>query len=123
MQISRYSAASGGGGRLCIRTSFVDFKKLYSSARKAVSIHPSIYIINLSNLSNSTGCLPTFVSERARHISRGSSRRERDERYAKEEIRNVLNIFIGISEGKRPLGKRRLKWKDNVKINRKFVAR
>jgi hypothetical protein len=33
------------------------------------------------------------------------------------EIRNACNIFVGNPKGKRPLGKPRHGWKDNIKMD------
>jgi len=33
------------------------------------------------------------------------------------EMRNVYNILIGKPEGKRPLGRPRHRWKDNMRID------
>jgi hypothetical protein len=35
----------------------------------------------------------------------------------KREMRNVYKILVGKLEGKRPLGRRRRRWDDNIKIN------
>jgi len=32
-------------------------------------------------------------------------------------IRNAYNILLGNSEGKRPLGRPRRRWEDNIKMN------
>jgi hypothetical protein len=32
-------------------------------------------------------------------------------------MRNVYNILVGKPEGKRPLGRRRRRWEDNIKMN------
>jgi hypothetical protein len=33
------------------------------------------------------------------------------------EKRNVCSLFVGKSEGKRPLGRQRIRWIDNIKID------
>jgi hypothetical protein len=33
------------------------------------------------------------------------------------EMRNSYNILVGISEGRRPLGRLRCRWKDNIKMD------
>jgi hypothetical protein len=33
------------------------------------------------------------------------------------ETRNTNRVLVGISEGKRPLGRPRRRWKDNIKID------
>jgi hypothetical protein len=33
------------------------------------------------------------------------------------EVRGAYNILVGKPEGRRPLGRRRRRWEDNVKIN------
>jgi hypothetical protein len=34
-----------------------------------------------------------------------------------EEKRNVYRLLVGKPEGKRPLGRLRRRWKDNIKMN------
>jgi hypothetical protein len=38
------------------------------------------------------------------------------------EIRNAYKILVGKSEGKRPLGRSRHKWKDNIKMALKEIV-
>jgi hypothetical protein len=38
------------------------------------------------------------------------------------EMRNVYKILVGNSEGKRPLGGPRHRWKDNIKLNLKEIG-
>jgi hypothetical protein len=33
-----------------------------------------------------------------------------------EEISNAYNILVGKSEGKRPLGRTRRRWEDNIRL-------
>jgi hypothetical protein len=33
------------------------------------------------------------------------------------QIRNAYNIFVGKPEGKRPLGRHRCRWEDNIRID------
>jgi hypothetical protein len=33
-----------------------------------------------------------------------------------EEVRNAYRIFVGKPEGKRPLGRLRRRWEDNIKM-------
>jgi hypothetical protein len=33
------------------------------------------------------------------------------------ELRNAYNIMVGKPEGKRPLGRPRCRWEDDIKIN------
>jgi hypothetical protein len=37
------------------------------------------------------------------------------------EIRNAYNIFVGKPEGKRPLGRPRRRWEDNIRMNLKEI--
>jgi hypothetical protein len=38
------------------------------------------------------------------------------------ETRNAYRILVGTPEGKRPLGRRRRRWVDNIKIDHREVA-
>jgi hypothetical protein len=38
------------------------------------------------------------------------------------EMRNVFKILIGKPEGKRPPGKPRCKWEDNIKMNLREIG-
>jgi hypothetical protein len=38
------------------------------------------------------------------------------------EVRNAYNIMVGIPEGKRPLGKPRHRWEDNIRMYLKEVG-
>jgi hypothetical protein len=38
------------------------------------------------------------------------------------QMRNMYKILDGKSEGKRPLGRPRRRWKDNIKINLREMA-
>jgi hypothetical protein len=44
------------------------------------------------------------------------------ERSAFGEGRGVHRVLVGKSEGKRPLGRPRLRWKDNIKLNLQEVG-
>jgi len=37
-------------------------------------------------------------------------------------VRNAYNIMVGIPEGKRPLGKPRHRWEDNIRMYLKEVG-
>jgi hypothetical protein len=37
-------------------------------------------------------------------------------------MRNVYRIFIGKSQGKRPLGRRRRRWEDNIRIGLREIG-
>jgi hypothetical protein len=39
------------------------------------------------------------------------------------EARTVYRVMVRKPEGKRPLGRRRLAWEDNIKVNLKFGGR
>jgi hypothetical protein len=39
-----------------------------------------------------------------------------------EESRDVYRVLVGKSEGKRPLGKPRLRWEDNIKVDLQDVG-
>jgi hypothetical protein len=39
-----------------------------------------------------------------------------------EEIRNAINIFVGYPEEKRPLGKPRRRWLDNIKLDLRDIG-
>jgi hypothetical protein len=38
------------------------------------------------------------------------------------EMRNAYKIFVGKSEGKRPLGRPRRRWKDNIRMNLREIV-
>jgi hypothetical protein len=38
------------------------------------------------------------------------------------EKKNAYNILVGKSEGKRPLGRPRLKWVDNIKMDLREIG-
>jgi hypothetical protein len=38
------------------------------------------------------------------------------------EIRGVCRVWVGKSEGKTPLGKPRLRWEDNIKMDHQVVG-
>jgi hypothetical protein len=38
------------------------------------------------------------------------------------ERRNAYNILVGKPEGKRPLGRSRLRWEDNIKIDLRVIV-
>jgi hypothetical protein len=38
------------------------------------------------------------------------------------EKRNAYRILVGMSEGKRPLGRPRRRWVDNIKINLREIG-
>ena len=38
------------------------------------------------------------------------------------ELRGVYRVFVGKPEGKRPLGRRRRRWKDNIKMDLQEVG-
>jgi hypothetical protein len=38
------------------------------------------------------------------------------------EVRNAHNILVGKPEGKRPLGRPRRRWKDNIKIDLREIG-
>jgi hypothetical protein len=38
------------------------------------------------------------------------------------EVRGAYNILVGKREGRRPLGRRRHKWEDNIKIDQREVG-
>jgi hypothetical protein len=38
------------------------------------------------------------------------------------KMRNAFNISVGKSEGKRPLGRRRRRWEDNIKMSLKEIG-
>jgi hypothetical protein len=38
------------------------------------------------------------------------------------EMRGAYNILVGRPEGRRPLGKPRLKWKDNIKMDLREIG-
>ena len=40
-----------------------------------------------------------------------------------EEVRVVLKVFVWKPEGKRPLGRTRHRWKDNIKMDLQEVGR
>jgi hypothetical protein len=37
--------------------------------------------------------------------------------YSTQDIRNLYKILVGRPEGERPLGRRRRRWKDNIRID------
>jgi len=39
------------------------------------------------------------------------------------KMRNAYNILIGKSEGKRPLGRPRLRWRDNIRMDLREIGR
>jgi len=39
-----------------------------------------------------------------------------------EEIRNALTVFIGKPEGKRPRGRHRHRWEDNVRMDLRIMG-
>ena len=39
-----------------------------------------------------------------------------------EESRNAYRVLMGKAEGKRPLGRLRLKWEDNIKVDLREVG-
>ena len=39
-----------------------------------------------------------------------------------EESRNAYRVFVGKPEGKRPLGRPRFRWEDNIKMDLKKVG-
>jgi len=41
---------------------------------------------------------------------------------SKGEIRNVCSILVGKPEGKRPLGRRRHRWEDNIRMDRREIV-
>jgi hypothetical protein len=43
------------------------------------------------------------------------------ERSAHGTVKNTYKIFVGKPEGKRPLGRHRRRWKDNIKTNLKEI--
>jgi hypothetical protein len=38
-----------------------------------------------------------------------------------EEMRNTYKIFIGKPEGKRPLGRRKYRWEDNIRMDIEWI--
>jgi hypothetical protein len=38
------------------------------------------------------------------------------------EVRGAYNILVGRPEGKRPLGRRRRRWEDNIKMNLREIG-
>jgi hypothetical protein len=68
---------------------------------------PLIYV-ELHNLYGSTGIIRTIKSRRmkwAGHVARMGAKR------------NACRILVGKPEGKRPLGRPRCKWEDNIKMD------
>jgi len=62
----------------------------------------------LNNLYSSPNIIPVIKSRRmrwARHVAR------------MRERRGVCRVLVGKSEGKRPLGRPRRSWEDNIKID------
>jgi len=41
---------------------------------------------------------------------------------SKGEIRNAFSILVGKPEGKRPLGRRRHRWEDNIRMDRREIV-
>jgi hypothetical protein len=41
---------------------------------------------------------------------------------ARVEIRNMYNILVGNTEGKRPLGGRSRRWEDDFKVDLRFIC-
>jgi hypothetical protein len=39
-----------------------------------------------------------------------------------EEVRGAYNILVGTPEGRRPLGRRRRRWEDNIKMNLREIG-
>jgi hypothetical protein len=39
-----------------------------------------------------------------------------------EEMKNAFRILVGKTEGKRPLGRRRREWKDNIRMDLKEIG-
>jgi hypothetical protein len=39
------------------------------------------------------------------------------------QMRNAYNIFVGKAEGKRPLGRGRCRWKDNIRMDLRETGR
>jgi hypothetical protein len=38
------------------------------------------------------------------------------------EVRDAYNILVGKPEGRRPLGRRRCRWKDNIKMDLREIV-
>jgi hypothetical protein len=38
------------------------------------------------------------------------------------EVRGIYNILVGRPEGRRPLGRPRCRWEDNIKINLREIG-
>jgi hypothetical protein len=39
-----------------------------------------------------------------------------------EEVRGAYNILVGSPEGRRPLGRRRRRWEDNIKVDLREIG-
>jgi hypothetical protein len=117
MQISKYSVESstwGGGGvvvvkggRQCNRTSFVNFKKLYRSVSRVVSVQPSVYLssqlINLSSiiyLIYLDACLHLYLRERE-EITGGIDEREIECKRANQKYTRYFYCNIWKEKGMR----------------------
>jgi len=72
-----------------------------------------LHIEKLNDLYSSPNIVPVIKSRRMRwagHVARMGERR------------GVYSVFVGKPEGKRPLGRPRRRWEDNIKMNLQEVG-
>jgi hypothetical protein len=70
-------------------------------------------VLMMSVLRYVTPCILVYISKRmgwAGHVARMGDRR------------GVLRVLVGKSEGKRPLGRRRRRWEDNIMMDLQEVG-
>jgi hypothetical protein len=54
--------------------------------------------------------IPTDTEDDVRHVARTG------------EMRNAYSIFVGYTEGKSPLGRRKHRWEDNIRMDLREVG-